>query len=112
MSGVRQATGGPPITRGGRAAAVFVVGMHASGVELLGEALSELGLPALRDDESQPRSRRLSSLNDRLLTAATAPGETLPAAAPGELVHDLAGWLPEAKDLATTQLPEDSAPWV
>lgn len=112
MSGVRQATDGPPTGHNGRADAVFVVGMHASGVDLLGDALSVLGLPALRDDESQPRSRRLGPLNDRLLTAAIAPGEPLPAAAPTELVRDLAGWLPEAKDVATKLLPEDSAPWV
>jgi glycosyltransferase involved in cell wall biosynthesis/2-polyprenyl-3-methyl-5-hydroxy-6-metoxy-1,4-benzoquinol methylase len=112
MSGVRRATDGSPTSHNGSANAVFVVGMHASGVDLLGDALSLLGLPALRDDESQPRYRRLSSFNDRLLTAATAPGEPLPAAAPAELVRELAGWLPEAKDIATKLLPEDSAPWV
>ena len=112
MSGVRRATDGSLPSRNGSANAVFVVGMHASGVDLLGDALSLLGLPALRDDDSQPRYRRLSSFNDRLLTAATAPGEPLPAAAPAELVRDLAGWLPEAKDIATKLLPEDSAPWV
>ncbi len=53
-----------------------------------------------------------ASLNDRLLTAATAPGEPLPAAAPAELVRDLGVWLPEAKELATSLLPGGSAPWV
>jgi glycosyltransferase involved in cell wall biosynthesis/2-polyprenyl-3-methyl-5-hydroxy-6-metoxy-1,4-benzoquinol methylase len=112
MSGVRQAPDSSPTSEVGKADAVFVVGMHASGVDFLGEALALLGLPTLRGDENQPRSRRLSTLNDRLLTAATPPGELLPAAAPAELVRDLAGWLPEAKDLATKLLPEDSAPWV
>jgi glycosyltransferase involved in cell wall biosynthesis/2-polyprenyl-3-methyl-5-hydroxy-6-metoxy-1,4-benzoquinol methylase len=112
MSGVRQAADGSPTPQNGRANAVFVVGMHASGVDLLGEALSLLGLPALRDDESRQRSRRLGTLNDRLLTAATAPGELLPAAAPAELVRDLAVWLPEAKELAADLLPEGSTPWV
>jgi glycosyltransferase involved in cell wall biosynthesis/2-polyprenyl-3-methyl-5-hydroxy-6-metoxy-1,4-benzoquinol methylase len=112
MSGVRQATEGSPNPQSGGADAVFVVGMHASGVDLLGEALSMLGLPALHDDENQPRSRRLRSLNDRLLTAATAPREPLPAAAPAELVRDLGVWLPEAKELATSLLPGGSAPWV
>jgi glycosyltransferase involved in cell wall biosynthesis len=112
MSGVRGATDGSPTSKNGAVDAVFVVGMHDSGVDLLGQALSLVGLSTLRDDEDQPRSRRLSALNDRLLTAATVPGEVLPAAAPAELVRDLAIWLPEAKDLAINLLPEDPAPWV
>jgi O-antigen biosynthesis protein len=109
MSGVRPTDG---TLTSQKADAVFVVGMHASGVDLLGDALSLLGLWAIRDDETGPKSRRLTSFNDRLLTAATPLGELLPAAAPVELARDLTDWQPEARDLASAYLPERPMPWV
>ena len=111
MSGVRRATDGPPTSQNGRADAVFVVGMHASGVDLLGDALSLLGLPALRDDESRQRSRRLGPFNDRLLTAATGPGELLPAAAPPERCTTWRSGYPKRRTSRAICLPE-STPWV
>jgi glycosyltransferase involved in cell wall biosynthesis len=112
MSGVRRATDDSAVSQNRKADTVFVVGMHASGVDLLGHALSVLGLRAVGDRESEAVSRRLARFNDRLLTAATAAGGLLPPLAPSEVVHALKPWLPEAKELARDVLPDAPEPWV
>jgi O-antigen biosynthesis protein len=71
--------------------AVFVVGMHASGAELLGDALALLGVPSVHGEDG------LAAFNDRLLLAATGAGDDLPAATPLELVHDLTPWSEDAR---------------
>ena len=88
---------------------IFLVGMFASGVELLGGALTRLGLPAVCDDQGLPGARALTKFNDRLLaTAARSPGGP-PDAAPVELAHLLAPRMDEARRKMTVALGETAA---
>ena len=92
---------------------IFLVGMFASGVELLGGALSRLGLRALCDTD-HPRFQELAAFNDRLLAAWGDP----PDAAPVELSRALgARSAGEARERLTATLTQDRAgtpgdPWV
>jgi glycosyltransferase involved in cell wall biosynthesis len=96
---------------------VFVVGMFSSGVELLGDAMTLLGLPRLGGAaEGGEGPRSLEAFNDRLLAGGGSGGER-PPAAPVELAHTLAPWLDEARRkmsgvLATAGPGPQPAPWV
>ncbi len=75
---------------------IFVVGMYSSGVELVGEALSAIGLPALNERDDPQAANGLQVFNDRLLAAGGGSDGGPPAASPAELAHTLAPWLDEA----------------
>ncbi len=69
---------------------VFVVGMSASGIDILADALSRLGADQVGDREAD----RLGEFNGRLMASAGDP----PDPAPVELAHSLAAtWLDEAR---------------
>ena len=96
---------------------VFVVGMHDSGVEVLADALSSLGLPVLRDTGGATPATRWSSFNERLLAAAGGSEDAAPNASPLELVHTLAHWTDEARSLVAVDPALPGAdprhgPWV
>ena len=96
---------------------VFVVGMHDSGVELLAEALSSLGLPVLRGAGTASTAARWPAFNERLLAAAGGSEDAAPDASPLELVHTLVHWSDEARtqvsaDLAQLGADPRHTPWV
>ena len=79
---------------------VFVMGMFASGVELLGGALSRLGLVAVYDDHGPHGAIALTGYNEQLLaTAAAAAGSGggPPDVGPAEMARLLAPRMHEAK---------------
>ena len=90
---------------------IFLVGTFASGVELLGGALSRLGIRALCGDDQ--RCRDLATFNDRLLAAGGDP----PDAGPVELTRALgARSAAEARERLTATLAKDGpgthgGPW-
>ena len=92
---------------------IFLVGMFASGVELLGGALSRLGLPPVGGDEGST-TEDLTSFNDRLLTVAAGTRGNPPDAAPVELARLLAPWADEARERMAAALESAAAdsPWV
>jgi glycosyltransferase involved in cell wall biosynthesis len=91
---------------------IFVVGMFASGVELLGEALARAGLAGPYGDGSAPTA--LTAFNDRLLGVAGSSPDGPPDLTPTELARLLAPFKDEARRLASDLLPQgaDTAPWV
>lgn len=98
------------------AAGVFVLGMFESGVELLGRALTELGLDPLVQPDSAA-SQRLTDLNERLLVANLGQAEHLPAASPLDLARSLAPWFDEAAQVMVSARGSESSepgarPWV
>ncbi len=70
--------------------------MYASGVEILGDALSRLGLRCLRDRDAVRPTPGLTAFNSRLLSAGGSHGR-LPEATPAELARTLAPWADEAR---------------
>ena len=99
---------------------VFVMGMFASGVELLGGALSRLGLVAVYDDHGPHGAIALTGYNEQLLaTAAAAAGSGggPPDVGPAEMARLLAPRMHEAKQkvgaaLRQTAPSEGFGPWV
>ncbi|HEX3334204.1 MAG TPA: hypothetical protein VHS57_07670, partial [Acidimicrobiales bacterium] len=92
---------------------VFVVGMFASGVELLGGALARLGLGGPHA-EGAPLAG-LTASNDRLVEAASGSAEGPPDVTPTELARQLAQFSDEARRQAGDLLPgggAGAAPWV
>lgn len=88
--------------------AVFVVGMYASGVELLGGALSELGLTAPRGLRGTEDAEELTSFNDVLLRAAGDGKEGPPELSPVDLDRALAAYREQAQARIAAVLPD---PW-
>ncbi len=94
---------------------IFVVGMFASGVELLGGALSRLGLHAVGDDQG---GHALTDFNHQLVAAATGTLGGPPDIAPVEMARMLAPRMDEARQKMTAALggsvPDGRAagPWV
>jgi glycosyltransferase involved in cell wall biosynthesis len=91
---------------------IFVVGMFASGVELLGEALARAGLAGPHSEGSAPDS--LTAFNDELLRVAGGSPDAPPDVTPTELARQLASFKEEAHRRASGVLPQgvDAAPWV
>jgi glycosyltransferase involved in cell wall biosynthesis/2-polyprenyl-3-methyl-5-hydroxy-6-metoxy-1,4-benzoquinol methylase len=75
---------------------IFIVGMFASGIDLLGQALSRLGLTVVGGVGDGGSSADLFSLNERLMAEAGGR-DGVPRAAPSELVRVLAPWKRQAK---------------
>ena len=96
---------------------VFLVGMFASGVELLGGALSRLGLVAVSDDHGQPGASVLTDFSDQLLATAAGSVVGLPDVGPAEMARLLTPRMDEAKQkisaaLGKTVPNEGVEPWV
>jgi glycosyltransferase involved in cell wall biosynthesis len=100
--------GGPDSAIGG----IFVVGMFASGVELVGDALVRVGLAGPRGEGSVPAG--LTAFNERLLGVAGSSADGPPDKTPTELARQLASYKEEARRQASDLLPQgaDAAPWV
>ncbi len=97
---------------------IFVVGMFASGTDLLGAALSAFGLRRIDNGAEGAHPSALAGFNEQLLTAADGSRhEGPPEAAPLELARTLAGWADEAREkveaaLAARPSGAPAGPWV
>ncbi len=97
---------------------IFVVGMFGSGTDLLGAALSVLGLRRIDNGAEGAHPSALAAFNQQLLSAADgSTDDGPPEAAPLELARTLAGWADEAQEKVEAALVAAASgaparPWV